>query len=133
MPRDITQRKEAERTTGLLAAIVDSSDDAIISKSLDGVISSWNKGAERMFGYTADEAIGQHITLIIPPDRRQEEAMILERLKRGERVDHFETVARAQRWHATRYFTDNFTGERWRRPSNRSLESSAGHYRAKTG
>ncbi len=92
MPRDITKRKEAERTTGLLAAIVDSSDDAIVSKSLDGVISSWNKGAERTFGYTADEAIGQHITLIIPPDRRQEEAMILERLKRGERVDHFETV-----------------------------------------
>lgn len=92
MPRDITQRKEAERTTGLLAAIVDSSDDAIISKSLDGVISSWNKGAERTFGYTADEAIGQHITLIIAPDRQQEEVMILERLKRGERVDHFETV-----------------------------------------
>ncbi len=92
MPRDITQRKEAERTTGLLAAIVDSSDDAIISKSLDGVISSWNKGAERTFGYAADEAIGQHITLIIPPDRQQEEAMIIERLKRGERVDHFETV-----------------------------------------
>jgi PAS domain S-box-containing protein len=92
MPRDITQRKEVERTTGLLAAIVDSSDDAIISKSLEGVISSWNKGAERMFGYTADEAIGQLITLIIPPGRRQEEAMILERLKRGERVDHFETV-----------------------------------------
>ncbi len=92
LPRDITQRKEEERTTGLLAAIVDSSDDAIISKSLDGVISSWNKGAERTFGYTADEAIGQHITLIIPPDRRQEEANILERLKRGERIDHFETV-----------------------------------------
>jgi PAS domain S-box-containing protein len=92
MPRDITQRKEVERTTGLLAAIVDSSDDAIISKSLDGVISSWNKGAERMFGYTADEAIGQHITLIIPQDRRQEEVTIIERLKRGERVDHFETV-----------------------------------------
>ena len=92
MPRDITQRKEAERTTGLLAAIVDSSDDAIISKSLEGVISSWNRGAERMFGYTADEAIGQPITLIIPPDRQQEEAMILERLKRGERVDHFETL-----------------------------------------
>jgi PAS domain S-box-containing protein len=92
IPRDITQRKQGERTTGLLAAIVDSSDDAIISKSLDGVISSWNKGAERMFGYTADEAIGRHITLIIPPDRRQEEVNILERLKRGERIDHFETV-----------------------------------------
>ena len=92
MPRDITQRKEVERTIGLLAAIVDSSDDAIISKSLDGMISSWNKGAERMFGYTADEAIGQHITLIIPQGRQQEEVTIIERLKRGERVDHFETV-----------------------------------------
>src|ERR1700674_39810 len=92
VPRDITRRKEAERTTNLLAAIVDSSDDAIISKTLDGMIRSWNYSAERMFGYTAEEAIGQHITLIIPPDRRQEEAMILERLRRGERVEHFETL-----------------------------------------
>ena len=90
--RDITRRKEAERTTGLLAAIVDCSDDAIISKNLDGVISSWNKSAERMFGYAAREAVGQHITLIIPAARREEEASILERLKRGERIDHFETL-----------------------------------------
>jgi len=89
---DITQRKQAEQTTGLLAAIVDCSDDAIVSKSLDGFITSWNKSAERLFGYTAEEAIGQHITLIIPPDHQDEEATILERLKRGERVDHFETV-----------------------------------------
>ena len=89
---DITQRKQAEQATGLLAAIVDSSDDAIVSKSLDGIVTSWNKGAERLFGYTAEEAIGQHISLIIPPDHRDEEATILERLKRGERVDHFETV-----------------------------------------
>jgi PAS domain S-box-containing protein len=89
---DITQRKQAEQATGLLAAIVDSSDDAIVSKSLDGIISSWNKGAERLFGYTAAEAIGQHISLIIPPDHRNEEATILERLRRGERIDHFETV-----------------------------------------
>jgi PAS domain S-box-containing protein len=90
--QDITERKQAERTTGLLAAIVGSSDDAIVSKNLDGVITSWNKGAERLFGYTAEEAIGQHIALIIPHDRQHEEAMILERLGRGERVDHFETV-----------------------------------------
>ena len=90
--RDITVRNRAEHATNLLAAIVDSSDDAIISKNLDGVITSWNRGAERIFGYTAEEAIGQHITLIIPPDRRDEERDILARLKRGERVDHFETV-----------------------------------------
>ena len=90
--RDVTVRKRAERAAGLLAAIVDSSDDAIISKSLNGVITSWNKGAERLFGYPADEAIGQHITLIIPTDRRDEETEIMARIKRGERVDHFETV-----------------------------------------
>lgn len=90
--RDVTVRKRAERTTGLLAAIVDSSDDAIISKNLNGVITSWNRAAERLFGYLADEAIGQHITLIIPADRRNEETEILARIRRGERVDHFETV-----------------------------------------
>ncbi|MFZ3332005.1 MAG: PAS domain S-box protein [Candidatus Acidiferrales bacterium] len=75
-----------------LAAIVESSDDAIISKNLDGIITSWNKGAERVFGYTEAEALGQHITLIIPPEHRDEEVMILERLRRGERIEHFETV-----------------------------------------
>ena len=89
---DISERKRAERTTGLLAAIVDFSDDAIVSKNLDGVITSWNRGAERLFGYAAEEAIGQHVTLIIPRDRHHEEAMILERIRRGERIDHFETV-----------------------------------------
>jgi PAS domain S-box-containing protein len=75
-----------------LAAIVESSDDAIVSKNLDGVIRSWNRSAERLFGYAAEEAIGQHITLIVPPERRDEEVGILEKLRRGERVDHFETV-----------------------------------------
>ena len=91
---EITERKEAERVTRLLASIVDSSDDAIVSKKLDGTITSWNKGAERLFGYTADEAIGKHITLIVPWERRSEEEDILRRLGRGERVDHFETVRR---------------------------------------
>ncbi len=89
---DVSERALARRAGDLLAAIVDSSDDAIISKTLDGVITSWNKSAERMFGYTREEAVGQHITLIIPEDRRDEEAKIVERLRRGERVDHFETL-----------------------------------------
>jgi len=89
---DITERKRAEQATRLLAAIVESSHDAIVSKSLNGVITSWNKGAERLFGYAAEEAVGQNITLIIPPERRDEERTIVEQLTRGERIDHFETV-----------------------------------------
>ena len=79
-----------------LAAIVESSDDAIISKTLDGVISTWNHGAERMFGYVAEEVIGKPITLLIPPNHLDEEPVILERLKRGERIDHYETVRRTK-------------------------------------
>jgi PAS domain S-box-containing protein len=89
---DITERKLVEEVRGRLAAIVEFSDDAMISKTLDGIITSWNKGAERLFGYTAKEAIGQKITLIVPPDRLSEESMILERLGRGERIEHFETL-----------------------------------------
>jgi PAS domain S-box-containing protein len=89
---DLNERRQAEKTSGLLAAIVDCSDDAIVSKNLDGVITSWNKAAERLFGYSAGEAIGQHIALIVPSERREEEVKILERLRRGDRVDHFETV-----------------------------------------
>jgi PAS domain S-box-containing protein len=75
-----------------LAAIVESSDDAIVSKSLEGIVISWNKGAERIFGWTAAEMIGQAITKVIPPDRQQEEPKILERIRGGERIDHFETI-----------------------------------------
>ncbi len=96
MARIRNEAAEVERNLrvdgALLSAIVASSDDAIISKNLDGVITSWNKGAENIFGYTADEAIGQHITLIIPPDRHGEETDILSRLRRGERIVHFQTV-----------------------------------------
>ena len=94
LTRDITMRTEAERSGLLLAAIVDSSDDAIISKSLDSIITSWNKSAERLFGYTSAEVVGKSITILIPQDRLQEEPQIIARLRRGERVDHFETKRR---------------------------------------
>ncbi len=90
--RDITRQRKTDEAVRLLAAIVDSSDDAIVSKNLDGIITSWNAAAQRMFGYTAEEAIGRHITLLVPPDRAAEEAAILDQLRRGERVDHYQTV-----------------------------------------
>jgi PAS domain S-box-containing protein len=90
--RDVTHERLAENARAHLAAIVESSDDAIVSKTLEGIIRSWNRAAERLFGYTADEAVGQPITLIIPPERVQEEQEILAKLRDGERIDHFETV-----------------------------------------
>jgi PAS domain S-box-containing protein len=75
-----------------LASVVENSDDAIITKNLDGIISSWNKAAERVFGYTAEEAIGKPVTILIPPDRQDEEPGILGRIRRGERIDHYETI-----------------------------------------
>jgi len=91
-PECLDPERKLRLDAEMLAAIVASSDDAIVSKNLRGVITTWNLGAERIFGYTAEEAIGKHITLIIPPDRREEENEILRRLKRGEKVDHFNTV-----------------------------------------
>jgi len=85
-------RLKADKAIGLLAAIVDSSEDAIVSKTLDGIITSWNAAAERLFGYSASEAVGQHISLIIPVNRRGEETVIIERVKKGQRIEHFDTV-----------------------------------------
>src|ERR1700733_3095983 len=90
--RDVSERHLAEITSHRLAAIVASSDDAIIGKDLDGIITSWNFGAERIFGYTADEMIGTSIMRLIPPDRQSEEIEILSRIRRGECFDHFETI-----------------------------------------
>jgi PAS domain S-box-containing protein len=75
-----------------LSAIIESADDAIISKTLEGIIASWNKGAERIFGYTADEAVGKPVTILIPRERQREEPSVLARLRAGERIEHYETV-----------------------------------------
>ena len=91
---DITDRKQAERATAHLAAIVDSSDSAIVGKDLQGMVTSWNRAAERLFGYTAGEMIGRSILRVIPPDRRHEEAGILDRIGRGLTIDPFETIRR---------------------------------------
>jgi len=89
---DIHARKIAEETTYRLAAIVESSDDAIVSKDLNGTITSWNAAAQRMLGYTAEEAIGRPVTMLVPPEKQEEEAQIIARLRAGERIDHYETV-----------------------------------------
>ena len=81
-------------SVALLHALVDSSDDAIVSKNLDGTITSWNKSAERMFGYSADEAVGQSIRIIVPADRQDEETAVLDRIRRGEKIEHYETLRR---------------------------------------
>ncbi|MEO7197419.1 MAG: PAS domain S-box protein, partial [Solirubrobacterales bacterium] len=90
--QDVTERKAAEEALGLLAAVVDSSEDAIIAKTLDGVIESWNPSAQELFGYTAGEAVGQPVAMLVPPERREELEEILAQIKRGERVEPVETV-----------------------------------------
>jgi PAS domain S-box-containing protein len=92
LARDVTEQRRADEVRARLAAIVESSADAVISKDLDGVIQSWNPGAEKLFGYSAAEAVGRHITMIVPPERRAEEEEVLAHVRRGEKVDHFETV-----------------------------------------
>ena len=91
---DLTEAKRAEHAGQRLSAIVESSDDAIVGKDLNGIVSSWNGGAERLFGYRAEEVIGKSVTLLIPPGSDNEEPAILERIRRGDRIDHYETVRR---------------------------------------
>jgi PAS domain S-box-containing protein len=94
--RDVTEQRAAELTMLRLAAIVDCSDDAIVAKDLRGIVTNWNKAAERIFGHSASEMIGQSITLLIPDDRQNEERDILARIQRGDRVDHFETIRKTR-------------------------------------
>jgi PAS domain S-box-containing protein len=90
--QDITERKRGEEVALRLAAIIESSDDAIVGTDLDGIVMTWNSGAERIFGYLAEEIIGKPITILIPSDRQKEEEAILERIRFGQRIEHYETV-----------------------------------------
>lgn len=94
--RDISDQKNAIQKQATLAAIVDTSDDTILSKTLEGIITSWNKSAEKMFGYTEAEAVGQHISLIIPTERLDEELYIISEVKQGNKIDHFHTMRQAK-------------------------------------
>src|SRR3984957_569104 len=91
---DIMERVQTEMARGKLVSIIEFSDDAILSKDLNGIITSWNRGAERLFGYSEREAVGQPVTMLIPPDRANEEPVILERIRKGEPVEHYETIRR---------------------------------------
>jgi PAS domain S-box-containing protein len=92
--RDITERKRAGEARAFLASIVDSTDDAIIGKDLDGIITSWNTGAEKLYGYKPEETVGKNISMLVYPDHPGEIPMILEKIKHGERVEHFQTVSK---------------------------------------
>jgi len=94
IPAELQPQLLMDRARQQLAAIVEGSHDAILTKDLDGNITSWNKGADQIFGYSADEVLGEPVTILIPPDRHDEEPKILERIRRGERIDHYETIRR---------------------------------------
>jgi PAS domain S-box-containing protein len=94
--RDVTEELQTEKILRHFAAIIETTDDAVVSKDLNGIVTSWNRAAERLFGYKAEEVIGKSISILIPPDRFDEEPAILARLRRGEQLDHYETVRKAK-------------------------------------
>ena len=132
MLMDITDRKQAEHAAAHLAAIVTSSADAIISKDLQGMVSSWNGAAERLFGYTAEEMIGQPVSLLIPPDRDNEEPDILKQIERGETITQYETIRRRKDGTDLHDLSDGVSAHRSSRESHRSLKNRAGYHGAET-
>src|SRR5436309_6656024 len=94
MPPSYCDEEPEAVSRARLAAIVESSDDIIVSKTLDGIITSWNRGAERILGYTPDEVIGKHVSILMPPDNIEDTTRILSKVCRGEKVDHYETKRR---------------------------------------
>ena len=130
---DATDLTRAEEIRLRYAAIVESSDDAIVAKTLDGVISAWNAAAERMFGYTEHEAIGQPITMIIPPDLHEEEYEILRRLRAGERIDHYETVRVTRAGECIDCLTDDLAVARPRGQDYRMLQDCSRHHEGQAG
>ena len=128
--RDVTERRRAEENRARLAAIVDSSEDAIIGKTLDGIITSWNQGAERMYGYMADQVVGQPIALLAPPDRPDEIPDMLARLARGEAIEHYETLWSPARWPGDPRLAHHLTDPRPERGDHRCFHDCAGYHRA---
>ena len=131
--RDITERRRAEAARTHLAAIVESSDDAIISKTLEGIITSWNRGAERLYGYTAAEMIGQPIAQLIPPDLADDFPMIMARLRRGERIEHYETQRLAKDGTRIEVALTISPLRDQHRPDHRRLQDRPRYYRAAAG
>ena len=130
---DISDRKRADMHAQRLASIVESSDDAIVSKDLNGIITSWNGGAERLFGYKPDEVIGKPITILIPADRIDEEPEIIERVRRGERVDNYDTVRRRKDGSLIdiSLTVSPLKGCRWQ--DRRRFQNCQGYHRAQAG
>ena len=129
--RDISDRIEGAVTAAPPAAVVESSDDAIISKNLDSIITSWNPAAERMFGYTEAEAIGKSIRMLIPDDLQGEEDTVLAKIRAGETVDHYETIRQRKDGTADRDLADRVADPRRRRRRRRRLEDRPRHHRAR--
>ncbi len=130
--RDIRERRQAQIGLQRLAALVDSSEDAIVGKDLDGIVTSWNASAERMFGFTAKEMIGRSITTIIPRDRLSEEDYVLGRIRAGLRVEHFETVRQHKNGDLIRHLAHGLADSRRQRKTGGSVEDRARHRRAQT-
>jgi PAS domain S-box-containing protein len=122
--------RDSEQRLSRFAAIVESSNDAIVSKNLEGIISSWNPGAERIFGYTSAEAIGQTIMIVIPPDRQDEERTILTRIRRGERIEHFETVRRRKNGTLVTVSITVSPVKKWQWRHRRGIEDRTRHHGA---